>query len=238
MPLISTRGGLSSRGFGQLSGARTPTLVTYTFPAGTSTFTVPSTTNLLVSAVGAGANGTPAGTTTQGGSSTLYILRKSDTNVPNAKPDFYELFYESLAIETNRFNQGGNIYYDQINFRCGPDNLTNVIGDVRTLLIDRVIAGSATGVAGGSGTPPTSGQVTYASLGGQFQTRIYTWSVLYQRLVDVDPTTGASTTGFGLTFPGGAGGTSSTTTFNNVAVVPNQTYTIQNNKSLTITYFV
>jgi hypothetical protein len=42
----------------------------------------------------------------------------------------------------------------------------------------------------------------------------------------IPPTTGASTTAFGKTFPGGTGGAASTTTFSNIAVTPGGSYSI------------
>jgi hypothetical protein len=53
-------------------------------------------------------------------------------------------------------------------------------------------------------------------------------------------TTGASSTGFNRTFPGGTGGAASTTTFNNVPVVPNNPYplVIPTGGTITITYTV
>lgn len=52
------------------------------------------------------------------------------------------------------------------------------------------------------------------------------------------PTTGASTTGFGKTFPGGTGGAASTTIFSNVTVTPGANYSlvIPSGGSLTVTY--
>jgi hypothetical protein len=52
-------------------------------------------------------------------------------------------------------------------------------------------------------------------------------------------TTGASATAFGKTFPGGVGGPASTTTFNNIAVTPLQSYPIvvPTGGSITITYY-
>jgi len=52
-------------------------------------------------------------------------------------------------------------------------------------------------------------------------------------------TTGASATGFGLTFPGGDGGPASTTTFTNVTVSPGSyALSIPSGGSITIIYFV
>lgn len=55
----------------------------------------------------------------------------------------------------------------------------------------------------------------------------------------VDPVTGADTTGFGYTFPGGAGGPATAATYNNVPVTPGDTYTITSTGDgyIYITYF-
>lgn len=52
------------------------------------------------------------------------------------------------------------------------------------------------------------------------------------------PTTGAGATAFGKTFPGGAGGPATTTTFSNIAITPGATYNIvvPSGGSITITY--
>lgn len=52
------------------------------------------------------------------------------------------------------------------------------------------------------------------------------------------PYNGADTTAFGYTFPGGIEVPASTFTYNNVPVTPGTTYTIVNNGSVTITYYV
>lgn len=51
-------------------------------------------------------------------------------------------------------------------------------------------------------------------------------------------TTGAATTGFNKTFPGGAGGAASLTSFTNVAVIPGSSYSVvvPSGGTLTITY--
>jgi hypothetical protein len=53
------------------------------------------------------------------------------------------------------------------------------------------------------------------------------------------PTTGASTTGFGKTFPGGTGGAATPVTYNNVAVTPGASYklVVPAGGSITITYY-
>jgi hypothetical protein len=228
MPLLSTRGGLSSRGFGQLNGGAGLTLNTFTFPAGSSTFTVPATTNSLISAVGAGADGTPGGQVAVGISQNILTLRRRSTSFAGGLSDTYESYLNTLNTTVNLFNQGGTVYFTINQIEVGPNNLTDYPFNQNRVASD-VIAGSASAVL--INNPPTSGPVTFASV-----TNTFVWRAGYQVRESVSPTTGANTTGFGLLFPGGAGGPSTTTTINNVAVVPNQTYVINNNKSLTITY--
>jgi hypothetical protein len=71
----------------------------------------------------------------------------------------------------------------------------------------------------------SSGQTCYsfATVGGAFH----------------PATTGASTTGFGKTFPGGTGGAGTNTTFTNVAVTPGSNYSVvvPSGGSLTINYY-
>lgn len=54
-----------------------------------------------------------------------------------------------------------------------------------------------------------------------------------------DPTTGAATTAFGKSFPGGVGGQATPVTYNNVAVTPGNPYSlvIPGGGSITITYY-
>lgn len=77
----------------------------------------------------------------------------------------------------------------------------------------------------------TSGPIL-ASDYGYFQ-------IQYTQTYTVDATTGASTTGFGRTFAGGAGGPATVTTFNDVTVTENTAYpvTVPSGGSLTITYY-
>ena len=225
MPLLSTRGGLSSRGFGQFSGGKALTLRTYTFPLGSSVFTVPATTNNLVSAVGAGADGTPGGTTS-GGFTFVRLAVGSDPNGTGIYgPATGEQLQAILAGTVSVFNGGGTVYTSREFWAVYPNNKYDVIANYDTI-VTRVIPNTTTGAV----TPATPGPILYG-----YST--YVVYIEYQAYFEYPDQTGAATTGFGLTFPGGTGGASSTTTFNNVAVTPNQTYVINNNKSLTITYY-
>jgi hypothetical protein len=236
MPLISTRGGLSSRGFGQFSRIAEPTLQTLTFPAGSSTFTVPAATNNIISAVGAGADGTPGGTSTQGASAAIFIISRTDNTVgyPPGQSLTWEQLINSLNSLVAVFNAGGTVYYQITIYGVYTDNLCYSFTPINATA-DSIIPNTASAVINwGFPYTPRTGPITYANTSPAGQATFF--QVQYTRQNVVNPTTGAATTGFGLTFPGGAGGASSTTSFSNVAVTPNQTYTIQNNKSLTITY--
>ena len=227
MPLLSTRGGLSSRGFGQFSGGKATTLRTYTFPIGSSVFTVPATTNALVSAVGAGADGTPGGTTTGGFDFVRLVVSAQAFGVGIYGPPTGAQLQAILAGTVSVFNGGGTVYTNREYWGYYPNNKYDVISNYDTV-VTRVVPNTTTGFI----TPvPPAGEIPYPD------PPIYTMIIQYQAYFDYPDQTGAATTGFGLTFPGGTGGASSTTTFNNVAVTPNQTYVINNNKSLTITYY-
>jgi hypothetical protein len=231
MPLISTRGGLSSRGFGQFGRTTTATLNTLTFPAGSTVFVAPATTNNLISAVGSGADGSPGGSAPSLKAANLLRLQQRSTSYAGGLALTYEQLAGSLTSVVNQFNtRGPTFYYNTNLIEVGPNNLCDFPSTVDRVA-NNIIAGSARELI--FGNPPTSGPVTFASVQG----KVFTWRILWDELEPFPPSTGADTTGFGLTFPGGAGGPSTTTTFNNVAVVPNQTYVITNNKSLTITYF-
>lgn len=230
MPLLTTRGGLSARGFGELNGGRPRTLQTYTFPAGSSVFTVPATTNTLVSAVGAGADGSPASSGTYRGSFWVTYLN-GDGNLTNGtisltyedcKAQQQAVYNAMLALPDN-----AQMYYTRQRYLVGPNNKCIVY----------TAQDSTSPIVKGSVVLDTSfyyltGPVNFVPSGLGFG-----YYISHETRYDNPATTGASTTGFGLTFPGGNGGASSTTTFNNVAVTPNQTYVITNNKSLTITYY-
>lgn len=92
-----------------------------------------------------------------------------------------------------------------------------------------------------TGSPPTSGNITYASLGGSFKG----WSLFAPGYTL--GSAGTATTGIGKTFPGGTLSGSEptrtavapvTTTFTGVAVTPGVSYSIvvPSGGSLTITY--
>jgi len=208
-------------------------LTTVTFPSGTSTWTAPANVSLLVSAVGKGADGTAGGwagtainfayvVVNQGGA-TPYPYSTSPTygDVYNVgAPAFNGTtgvrtinYYQATAYQ-NTNTAGGNWGVDSYAYS--------------TLTIDGACYN--TGYQSGSVTNAT--KIADYTGGGQSASWLV-WAPNYY----IDPTIGAATTGFGLTFPGGSYGPASITTFTNVSVTPNVTYTIVNNGSLTIQYY-
>jgi hypothetical protein len=229
MPLLSTRGSLSSRGFGQFTGGRPRTLVTYTFPAGSSVFTVPATTSILISAVGAGADGSPAVNEirTNGYANIAQIALGQPWQVGTVALTYDQLKAQRDVV-LNAMQGGGVTYFTKTTNFSTPNNLCIVYTTPNNT--EDVVAGTVVRTTVGESL---TGPIVYNSTGANLG---FSYGARYSYRYVAGATTGAATTGFGLTFPGGSGGASSTTTFSNVAVVPNQTYVIQNNKSLTITY--
>lgn len=102
---------------------------------------------------------------------------------------------------------------------------------------------SETEVASGSTPLPSSHQSQHFDTPDDPDTDWFYVQYVYFRsqtsTTETDPaTTGASTTAFGKTFPGGAGGPATPASYSNVAVVPGQSYamTIPSGGSITITY--
>lgn len=240
MPLLSTRGAASAAGFG--FAGKPKVLTTYVFPSGTSTWTAPPGVSLLASAVGKGADGV------------------SDTNIVMSYSSVFAA--AGTGGPQPAYMQWGTITSDTFSFistinasGSGTVTLTTwgtqyivlsddtwdsvpngyVSGGKSTykfsILTDIVwIRGSASYFTTGSGA--TSGNVVYSAGNGNLL-----GTATYQGAA------GAATTGFSLSFPGGAyisptGYPATNTTFTNVAVTPGTTYTIVNNGALTITYYV
>lgn len=217
-------------------------LITTTFPAGTSSWTAP--TNLITTAVGKGANGTSDYWDSGTGYNylaTVYVGYSFDPGYPTTS---------AATTVGDVYNEITSLY----NSRVAAISATAPPG---TYLASNPFVEYFTNY-------PTTGQLEKSS--NNYGAGYYyksSPSVNYggftsgstTKLVDltsspasayssgiyvlVPGTTGASTTAFSLTFPGGTPTTptASDTTFTNVAVTPGATYTIVNNQSLTITYF-
>ena len=229
MPLISTGTMGSNKSFG-FSRGKPKVLTTYTFPGGTSTWTAPDGVTNLTSAIGKGSNGTPnqwigqrflaqsrrAGTTGTGSATLSAATITSELN--------------TLASTINGMTTSNNgaffsgVDWIQWNFRA-----TSGVWVRTTFSV--------------SGTFRRSGSAfiirNHPTTGDMSTTTAYVSDVEGAQILQAG-SSGTATTGFSLTFPGGTVSvpTAVDTSFNNVTVSPGTTYTITNNGSLTITYFV
>lgn len=239
MPLLATRGAASAKGFG--FGSRI--LTTYVFPAGTSTWTAPANLTSLVSATGKGSNGT----SDYGYSMGIAWVQSLNPGTGGPQPAY---------LQWANINSDINSFISAINAAgSGPVVLTTwsgfyqvwsdntwdsvpagyVSGGKSTyqlqILTDITwVRGSASSTTTGSGA--ASGDVLYSNGTGT-----------YGGYATIQGYAGDATTGFGKTFPGGTytsptGNPAPTTTFTDVAITPGTTYTIVNNQSLVIQYYI
>lgn len=232
MPSIGTRGSISARGLGFTGGS---VLTVYSFPSGTTTFTVPSGVTSLVSVVGRGQNGTAGGW----GSYTGYPGSCWASGYPGGSTGTMSItwnyLYNQAVSFRNTVNAGGSgertVKMPYLNFAIYENNANNYgdlyLGDIG----NRFIRGTA--LLAYLASPPSSGTITYNSVGYYVSKGYY----LYGLELYMPPTIGSDTTGFGITFAGGVGGAATTQTYTSVSVTPGQTYTIVNSGSLTISYY-
>lgn len=219
----------SNRSFGFARG-RPKVLTQFTFPSGTSTWTAPAGVTGLLSAVGKGSNGT-------------YELWQS------------ALMYTSTVSSSSNItgsytNVTGEMITSELNAQLAwANSLSDTVGtsSTRVMVIFRYYTTTATwarqtlNFAGvyrktspyisRSSNHPTTGNVTYTSASSSYVFGLEEYT---------PGTNGTATTGFGLSFPGGTSSVpaASNTTYTNVAVTPGTQYTIVNNGSLTINYYV
>ena len=233
MPLLTTSTINSAQGYGLFRGP-SGTLTTYTFPSGTSTWTAPSGVTNLVSAAGYGSDGFAGSWSTF---NSLGAVVPSTTDCAGttygASLDYSVPYGQAQTIQTTAqgwttdpAGQLVSLTRTFVYYWCPASSVwktqsISFFGDVR-----RIGTVSLVGTMPSSGTvptPPASQQEAFCN------------NIEFLN----SPFDGSATTGFGLTFPGGtiAVPVPSTTTFNNVAVIPGTTYTIVNNGSLIITYY-
>ena len=208
-------------------------LTTVTFPSGTSTWTAPANVSLLVSAVGKGADGTAGGWSgTPINFASVSVQQVGPTPYPYSTSPTYGDVYNEGAPAFNgttgprTINYYNSKAYQNTNIAGGNWGL-NLYGP-STLTIDGTCYNT-----GSQASSVTNATKIADFTGGGSSAGWLVWAPNYY----IDPTIGADTTGFSLTFPGGVYVPASTTTFTNVSVTPNATYTIVNNGSLTIQYY-
>lgn len=239
MPFTTTFATLSARGFGLFGKQKV--LTTVTFPSGTSTWTAPPGVNSLLSVSGKGSDGVsdyysptsniigavtvdPGPTASFGTIDWSVPYGQASALVNTGGPRTVSTRYTYWYVGSNNQLSYNGPYYDTGVYT----NAGYVYGNV-----------FLTTYRNGYNPAPTSGQILYSYLlqpqaGSGWIINAYGFDYGYP---------GTDTTGFSLTFPGGtySGGTgypAPTTTYTNVAVTPGATYTVVNNGSLTIQYYV
>jgi hypothetical protein len=229
MPLTTTFATLSARGFGLFG--RQKVLTTVTFPGGTTTWTAPFGVNSLVSLVGKGGDGGPAGSYgTYAYFARAIVVSAGGYNVtifPIANPFGQTQINTATSIRDTINSGSGLLTINQERtevFSSIGDNGYN-LGNFIDGVLTNVIAGSA-----------TFDQRNWYNGDMLLVPGVY----LMETRCDIytPPYNGADTTAFGYTFPGGVEVPATTFTYNNVPVTPGTTYTIVNNGSVTITYYV
>lgn len=240
MPLSTTFAALSARGFGLFG--RQKVLTTVTLPSGTSTWTAPFGVNSLISVSGSGSNGV----------SDYYDPNPRLIGVVAFDPgptasfgtiDWSVPYGQASALVTTGgpriVNTRSTYWYlganNQLSYN-GPGYDSGVYPYDLSYMYGNTFLNT---FRNGYNPTPTSGQILYSYLvqpqaGSGWTINGYPMDFGYP---------GTDTTGFSLTFPGGAysGGTgfpAPTTTFTNVTVVPGTSYNIVNNGSLVIQYYV
>lgn len=221
--------------FAASRGAGSGTIVVQTFTSNT-TWVAPTTTGYLVSAAGYGGAATPDTPTRTAVAS--FSAGRATGPLGNAPYAQWSTLYNAAVSFANSVAGGSGI------------RLVNVPGTIYSIATDDTwddnsftdpywINGTYSLVQGFN-SPPTSGNITYASL-----TNLKAWNVV------VDTYTlgniGTAATAFSKSFPGGTLTGSaptrtavapSTTTFTNIPVTPGASYSIvvPSGGSLTITY--
>lgn len=206
-----------------------PTLTTYTFPAGTSTWTAPATTTRLETAVGQGANGVSDSTGTVYTFHGTYQTLQSGTWPIAGAYDGATGYNDAVYYRDLINNSPTPVTLQDYSIFVKYSSATNTHEvTTSTSILPRTYAPGTAYIYNPNW--PTSGPVTTAAL------------ITTDAAEFIPGGPGAATTGFSLTFPGGAytggiGYPASPTTFTNVTITPGATYTIVNNGSLTITYY-
>jgi hypothetical protein len=249
MPFLFTKGFSSSEGY---KSYHKKVLTTYTFPGGTSTFTIPQNVTSLVSVIGQGGSGTSDSSFSGNYNQTFTAVTNYGGPYNNPPYADWSSLYSAAVSTLNAINSGapasrpfpsGTMAYKEIiiipsNYWNGPiqDNNTYIWGNNPQI--------SGTMSLQNYGSVPTSGPITCNQINGgsPYTTVSAGWYITTPYTTTLFGYGGADSTGFGYTFPGGAysGGAgygATPVTYNNVSVNPSQTYTVVNNGSVTITYY-
>lgn len=222
-------------GIVQLVLATTRGIITQTFASGTSSWTAPAGVTKILTASGRGANGTTdvwgAGTD----QAVAYSLVANATGTNGAVETWESI--SAAAAPASSGSNGANLRWNTY-----PNGNTQLIAPFAGYVTWR---GGVTRYTVGS---PGTGNIVNGSFGTAsapsypFGINVppdsyagYYW-LAAEILISSGGAGANSTIGSIITFPGGAYGTSATTSnFTNIAVTPGTTYTITNNGSIPIT---
>ena len=229
MPITAKFGSVAARNFGE--GAAGKVLTTYTFPAGSSTWTAPAGVTSLVSGTGYGSDGT-AGSWNFGAYGQFGTYGETSNGASGTVN--WSTIYGACVSNRDSINASGSgtrtVSWSESIWGIGPNGqVRQIYGGTYSGL---TVRGTAT-ILNWGGSPQTSGTAAYpGAYNGSY------WATYIEAYIG--GSNGSATTGFGQTWPGGTSSspTAPTTIINNIAVTPGTTYTIQNNGSLVITYYV
>jgi hypothetical protein len=230
---------MSASSFGFRGGRK---LTTYTFASGYSNFTVPAGVTKLLTVIGSGAAGTwtPPGGTNLGTGKTYSDFQNrsvtayntivaavpssanSQANAVAATIDIVQWFAYAPGDATNGVYERNSTYNPTLWYWTGGSigslSYNNYAGLTGSSLLINVTTGSGA-------------DAIVNNLNGYMFGSWYSISGVASFYGTNASYSAPSTTGFGLTFTG-----TSPSTYYNVAVTPGNTYSINNNGSLTITY--
>lgn len=229
MPFLSTFSAGSAKRFGLTGISKKLVLTTATFTTN-GTWVAPAGVTSVATASGKGGDGSP----TYGSSSFTFNANQGfGSSAPFAQwGDLYSAAVATQSALASRVGTyGPSGFIGAYGIRVGSDNKWSVIyqstDDLSGAIID-----SVSSVYAGSGSPQTSGNITYSGLS------FSAWNV--NASYHFPGFLAASATALGQTFPGGNGGPAGTTTFTNVAVTPGTSYSIvvPGGGLVTLQYFV
>lgn len=222
MPTIISRGAASARGYGfsqtTAPAPPAPVLQTVTFTS-SGTWVAPAGVSLVTTASGYGAAGDPGGAFWYYGNAG-YFAYSYETNYFTGSPDNTPSYADVTGYAQASLSSINSSTADRVvtffpvlyNYNPATNGTTVLYPDPVTKRVRGL--GAATEGPWGN----TSGTLVKGIGNG--------WYFSIEQYYEYGPTTGASSTALGLTFPGGDGGPAGTTTYNNVAVTPGGSYAI------------
>lgn len=235
MPTIISRGAASARGYGFSQATApappAPVLQTVTFTS-SGTWVAPAGVSLVTTASGYGEAGEPGGAGWFYGNAGYFAYSYSDTlraGSPDATPSYADVtgYAQASLSSVNSSSADRVVTYFPVVYYYNPN--TNGTTVFYSDPVSRRVRGLGTATSGPWGN--TSGQLVKGIGDG--------WYFSIEQYFEYGPTTGASATALGLTFPGGDGGPPGTTTYNNVSVTPGASYfiSIPSGGSVTLQYY-